>query len=232
MSCLLEIQSWKLHEIEIDLAYICLHSNEIFLWFTLHRQSVTQFCRDAWSLDDLAWLSQAAHNSTSLYRPVFLLGIFILISIFKYRVSFLLITCISLLIWYLSRPQSIHYMSEVLIWQGGFFLFIACSHAIVNFNFRGVILHMSNSVLVLSFSFSYSRTLVLIVFHSGETRLIGMVIHLFSFSCPSVCLSFVERWTTDLPLFSAAVGLAWIILETVCWSTGWVVRSGEREGGR
>ena len=48
----------------------------------------------------------------------------------------------------------------------------------------------------------------------------------------SVCLSFVERWTTDLLLLAAAAGLAWNVLETVCWSTGWVVGSGERERGR
>lgn len=51
----------------------------------------------------------------------------------------------------------------------------------------------------------------------------------------SVCLSFVVKWTTtDVLLFTAAAGLSWIVLETVCYHTGWVVGSGERrmEGGR
>lgn len=42
--------------------------------------------------------------------------------------------------------------------------------------------------------------------------------------------SFVERWTTDLPLLAAAAAQSWIILESVCWSSGWVEGSGEREG--
>lgn len=40
--------------------------------------------------------------------------------------------------------------------------------------------------------------------------------------------AFVERLTTDLLLFTAAVGLTWIVLETVCWSTSWVRWETER----
>lgn len=53
----------------------------------------------------------------------------------------------------------------------------------------------------------------------------------FSSTCPSVCLLplFCGEWTTDLPLFMAAVGLTWIVLETVRWGIGQTVWSGEKE---
>lgn len=49
----------------------------------------------------------------------------------------------------------------------------------------------------------------------------------FSSMCLSICLRLCS--TTDLLLFTAAAGLSWIVLETVCKRTGWVVGSGERE---
>lgn len=64
------------------------------------------------------------------------------------------------------------------------------------------------------------------VFDSGKTQLTP-----FSSTCPSVCLLplFCGERTTDLPLFMAAVGLTWIVLETVCWGIGQTVWSGEKE---
>lgn len=71
------------------------------------------------------------------------------------------------------------------------------------------------------------------VFNSGKTQLTP-----FSCTRPSICLLplFCGERTTDLPLFMAAAGLTWTVLETVRWGIGQTVWSGEKErkmeGGR
>ncbi len=68
------------------------------------------------------------------------------------------------------------------------------------------------------------------VYDSGKTWLIRMIhpsifIHMSNHLSASLLLR-GEQQTCCCSL--QLRGLAWIVLETVCWSTGWVVGSGER----